>query len=107
MLTNLLSIMTTGSVTYYMCQDRDRPSPESQSEKSGQNGHMQPGIGHIPTLHLGSEILETSGTGKKMTGGGEYEITGITGRTDNSKQRERLTNISQSSPLQLGSIWGN
>ena len=107
MLTNLLSIITTGSTTYYMCQDRARPSAESQSEMSGQNGPMQPGMGIIPTLHLGSELLETSGTGKKMTGGGEYEITGISGRSDNSQQRDRLTNTSKPSSLLLGSIWGN
>ena len=114
LLTNMLSIMSTGSITYYVTQDRDRQTVGLQSEQYGQSGHVQSGIGLIPTLHLGSEIVEKSEKKfeGKMTGDGELGatgitgITGITGRTGTSTNRERLTNISsQSSPLQLGSIW--
>ena len=111
LLSNLLTCMSTGSITYFMCQDQNKPSADSQSEI----GPTQPGHGIIPTLNLGSGSLETSGIGKQMTGGGsgggsgggEYEITAISGRADNAQQRDRLTNTTKPSSLLLGSIWEN
>ena len=111
LLTNMLSIMSTGSITYFVIT-QDRVQTGLQSGLYGQSEALEKsGIGFIPTLHMGTEPVEkpVEKFEGMMAGGGDSAAagdTGVTGITGISAIRGRLTNKStQSSQLQLGSIW--